>query len=114
MTSSGSALRTRPGAAGKARGQQAADVLVVFGITGDLARVMTFRSLYRLEQRGLLSSPVVGVAVDDWTPDHLRRHARKVIEEAGETVDDDVFDRFAARLDYVQGDFTDQATFSRL
>jgi glucose-6-phosphate 1-dehydrogenase len=39
------------------------DVLVVFGITGDLARVMTFRSLYRLEQRGLLNCPVVGVAV---------------------------------------------------
>ena len=31
--------------------EQPADVLVVFGITGDLARVMTFRSLYRLEQR---------------------------------------------------------------
>ena len=26
-----------------------ADVFVVFGITGDLAKVMTFRSLYRLE-----------------------------------------------------------------
>ena len=25
------------------------DVLVIFGITGDLAKVMTFRSLYRLE-----------------------------------------------------------------
>ena len=35
--------------------EQAADVLVVFGITGDLARVMTFRSLYRLEARGLLA-----------------------------------------------------------
>ena len=33
---------------------QPADVLVVFGITGDLAKVMTFHSLYRLEQRGLL------------------------------------------------------------
>ena len=46
-----------------------ADVLVVFGITGDLAKVMTFRSLYRLEQRGLLDCPIVGVAVDDWTVD---------------------------------------------
>src|SRR4029077_14832374 len=45
--------------------QRPADVLVVFGITGDLARVMTFRSLYRLESRGLLDCPVVGVAVDD-------------------------------------------------
>jgi len=47
----------------------AADVLVVFGITGDLAKVMTFRSLYRLERRGLLDCPIVGVAVDDWSPD---------------------------------------------
>ena len=34
-----------------------ADALVIFGITGDLAKVMTFRSLYRLERRGLLSCP---------------------------------------------------------
>ena len=48
-----------------------ADVLVIFGITGDLAKVMTFRSLYRLEKRGLLQCPIVGVAVDDWTVDQL-------------------------------------------
>ena len=48
------------------------DVLVVFGITGDLAKVMTFRSLYRLEARGLLDCPIVGVAVDDWSVDDLR------------------------------------------
>ena len=29
---------------------QQCDVFVIFGITGDLAKVMTFRSLYRLEQ----------------------------------------------------------------
>jgi len=90
------------------------DVFVAFGITGDLARVMTFRSLYRLERRGVLSSPIVGVAVDDWTLDRLRRHARQVIEDTGEAVDEGVFERFAARLDYVQGDFADQATFARL
>ena len=32
----------------------------MFGITGDLAKVMTFRSLYRLERRGLLDCPIVG------------------------------------------------------
>ena len=53
-------------------GARPADVLVVFGITGDLAKVMTFRSLYRLEMRGLLDCPIVGVAVDDWTVDKLR------------------------------------------
>ena len=50
----------------------------IFGITGDLAKVMTFRSLYRLEQRGLLDCPIVGVAVDDWTVDQLRERARDV------------------------------------
>ena len=36
----------------------AADVLVIFGITGDLARRMTFRALYRLlEARRHLPRP---------------------------------------------------------
>jgi glucose-6-phosphate 1-dehydrogenase len=91
-----------------------ADVLVVFGITGDLARVMTFRSLYRLERRGLLDCPIVGVAVDDWTVEHLREHARECIEGTGEPLEPDVFDRFAARLSYVSGDFTDAATYERV
>src|ERR1700761_1989382 len=91
-----------------------ADVFVAFGITGDLAKVMTFRSLYRLERRGLLNCPVLGVAVDDWTVDHLREHARTCIEGTGETIDDAVFDRFAARLAYVQGDFGDAATYQRV
>jgi len=90
------------------------DVLVVFGITGDLARVMTFRSLYRLERRGLLHCPIVGVAVDDWTIDRLRKHARECIEGTGEPLDDAVFERFAARLSYVSGDFTDADTYRRV
>ncbi len=91
-----------------------ADVFVVFGITGDLAKVMTFRSLYRLERRGLLNCPIVGVAVDDWTVEHLREHARACIEGTGEPIDAEVFHRFAARLAYVSGDFTDAATYERV
>jgi glucose-6-phosphate 1-dehydrogenase len=90
------------------------DAFVVFGITGDLARVMTLHSLYRLEARGLLSCPIIGVAVDDWTVDHLREHARAVIAATGQTIDDAVFDRLAARLDYVSGDFTDAATYAKV
>jgi glucose-6-phosphate 1-dehydrogenase len=63
------------------------DVFVVFGITGDLAKVMTLHSLYRLEQRGLLDCPIVGVAVDDWSADDLREHARAAIEGTGEKID---------------------------
>ena len=103
--------RTRP-----ARGEETkpADVLVVFGITGDLAKVMTFHSLYRLEARGLLDCPIVGVAVDDWSADDLRKRARESIEGTGETLDPAVFDRFAARLSYVSGDFGDSATYERV
>jgi glucose-6-phosphate 1-dehydrogenase len=93
---------------------QPADVFVVFGITGDLAKVMTFRSLYRLERRGLLNCPIVGVAVDDWTPGDLREHALAAIQGTGETVDDAVFARFAERLSYLAGDFGDADTFTRL
>ncbi len=92
---------------------QPADVLVIFGITGDLAKVMTFHSLYRLERRGLLDCPIVGVAGDDWTVDDLRKRARESIE-ALEPVDEAVFEKFAGRLSYVSGDFTDSATYGRV
>ncbi|HUA47200.1 MAG TPA: glucose-6-phosphate dehydrogenase [Solirubrobacteraceae bacterium] len=90
------------------------DALVVFGITGDLARKMTFRSLYRLERRGLLGVPVIGVAADDMTDDQLRQRARESIEQTGETLEDDVFDRLAGHLSYVRGDFGDDQTYARL
>src|SRR5215216_5802045 len=87
------------------------DVLVIFGITGDLARVMTFRSLYRLEQRGLLDCPIVGVAGRDWSAARLVDHARDCLVGAGEPLDERVFARLAARFDYVQGDFKEPATY---
>jgi glucose-6-phosphate 1-dehydrogenase len=91
-----------------------ADLLVIFGITGDLAKVMTFRSLYRLEERRLLDCPIVGVAVDDWSVDQLIERARESIVGTGEQLDEDVFRRFAARLSYVSGDFDDDATYKRV
>jgi glucose-6-phosphate 1-dehydrogenase len=101
-------------AADATNGHEPADVLVVFGITGDLAKVMTFHSLYRLEQRGLLHCPIVGVAVDDWSVADLRQRARTSIEAGGEPLDEDVFERLAQRFSYVQGDFGDPATFGRV
>ncbi len=96
------------------RAARPADVFVAFGISGDLAKVMTFRSLYRLEARGLLSCPIVGVAVDDWSVEDLRDHARAAIEGAGERIEEDVFERLAARMSYLSGDFADPATFQKL
>jgi glucose-6-phosphate 1-dehydrogenase len=101
-------------AASSASGPAPADVFVVFGITGDLAKVMTFRSLYRLEARGLLDCPIVGVAVDDWTVDDLKKRARDSIEGAGETIDEAVFTRFADRLSYVSGDFSKPEVYQKV
>jgi glucose-6-phosphate 1-dehydrogenase len=98
----------------KAGGQRTADVFVIFGITGDLARVMTFRSLYRLERRGLLDCPIVGVAVDDWTVEQLVERARESIVGTGEPLDEDVFKRLTGRFSYVSGDFGDAATYDRV
>jgi glucose-6-phosphate 1-dehydrogenase len=95
-------------------GPQPADVLVIFGITGDLARVMTFHSLYRLESRGLLNCPIVGVAGDHWSADDLRKHASEAIEATGQSVEPDVFERLAARMSYLPGDFTDAETYRHL
>jgi glucose-6-phosphate 1-dehydrogenase len=92
-------------------GPKPADVFVAFGITGDLAKVMTFRSLYRLEKRGLLDCPILGVAVDDWSLDQLKQRARDSIVGTGEELDEQVFQRLADRLSYLAGDFSDAATY---
>ena len=94
--------------------QQRGDALVVFGITGDLARKMTLRSLYRLEGRGLLDCPVIGVAVQDWTDEQLRAHAHEAVTESGEEIDEAVWERFAGRLSYVGGDFAEDHTYAAL
>jgi glucose-6-phosphate 1-dehydrogenase len=99
-------------AGGQANG--AADVLVIFGITGDLARVMTYRSLYRLEARGLLDCPILGVAFEDWTLEQLVERARESIVATGEELDENVFARLANRLSYHHGDFADAATYAEV
>ena len=95
-------------------GPRPADVLVIFGITGDLARVMTYRSLYRLEARGLLECPIIGVAFDDWSLAQLVDRARESIVATGEKLEEDVFERLAKRLSYVHGDFTDADTYAQV
>jgi glucose-6-phosphate 1-dehydrogenase len=92
----------------------AADVLVIFGITGDLAKKQTFRALYRLERRGELRCPVVGVARDEWPAAALRDHARQAIEDSGEKISEHAFRRLAGRLSMVSGDYQDPKTYDRL
>jgi glucose-6-phosphate 1-dehydrogenase len=95
-------------------GTNPSDLLVIFGITGDLARKMTFQALYRLEHRGLLQCPIVGVASDDISVDELAKRARTAIEGAGDKIDDEVFDRLADRLSYLHGDVTNSTLYEAL
>lgn len=90
------------------------DVLVIFGITGDLAKKMTFRALYRLERRGALHCPIVGVAADEITVPQLIDRARAAITASGEDLDESVFTRFADRLSYLSGDFTGDGVYQQL
>jgi len=98
----------------KGHRDKAADVLAIFGISGDLAKKMTFRALYRLEAREALDCPIVGVAIDEWDDEKLREHARESIAATVDNPDEDVFARLAKRLSYVQGDYADCATFKRV
>jgi len=92
----------------------AADALVIFGITGDLARTMTLPALYHLEVAGGLGCPILGVAIEAWSDDRLRRSVRQAAEADTTTVDEEAFERLARRLSYLQGDFTESATFAKL
>jgi glucose-6-phosphate 1-dehydrogenase len=93
---------------------KAADVLAIFGISGDLAKKMTFRALYRMEAAGKLDCPIVGVALDQWDDGQLREHAHDAVKASVKKVDEDVFKRLAARMSYVQGDYGDAVTYERV
>ena len=89
-----------------------ADVLVIFGITGDLAKKQTFRALYRMERRAELRCPIVGVARDEWSTETLRDHARQAIEDSEEKISEHVFGRLADRLSMISGDYQDPKTYA--
>ena len=91
-----------------------ADALVLFGITGNLAKKKLFSALYNLTLRDRLPAKVIGVASTVWTTDQLRDHARAALETAGVDVDDEVFRRFAEALCYIAGDYRNVATYRRL
>ena len=89
------------------------NALVLFGATGDLAFKEIFPALYAMTRRGHLNIPVIGVAKSNWTVEQLHARARASIIAHGD-LDPQTFDRLAARLRYVAGDYQDAATFTAL
>ena len=94
--------------------QPRADALVLFGATGDLAKRKLFPALYHLERNGRLDLPVIGVARSDWTDESFRAHAREAIIASEPHADAAVIDPLMRRLDLIQGDYAEQATWDAL
>ncbi|HKU87244.1 MAG TPA: glucose-6-phosphate dehydrogenase [Casimicrobiaceae bacterium] len=90
-----------------------ADALVFFGATGDLAYKQIFPALQALVGRHHFDLPIVGVAKSGWDVDRLRTRARQSIEQHG-SFDASAFEKLAALLRYVDGDYNDDAIYGRL
>ena len=89
------------------------DALVFLGATGDLAYKQIFPALQALIRRGHLDVPIVGVAKSGWNLDQLRARARESLEQHG-GVDEAAFAKLCARLQYIDGDYGDPATFQHV
>jgi glucose-6-phosphate 1-dehydrogenase len=93
--------------------QPKSDALVLFGASGDLAYKKIFPALYAMARRGHLEVPVIGVANSPWTTEQLAARAKESIERQG-PVDAKALGEVLGRLRYVQGEYTDSATFTKL
>jgi glucose-6-phosphate 1-dehydrogenase len=89
------------------------DAFVFFGATGDLAYKKIFPALYAMVRDGRMNIPIIGMARAGWNLQKLQDRARDSIEHSGD-FDAAVFAKLAAQLRYVDGDYTDPATFASL
>ena len=97
------------------RSPDPSDALVFFGMSGDLARKKIFPALYAMVKKGHIDVPVIGVASSQWMVDDLRQRARDSITQYGGGVDDeDMFEKLTSLLRYVDGNYNDKATFTKL
>jgi glucose-6-phosphate 1-dehydrogenase len=91
-----------------------ADALVLFGITGDLARRSTLPALYDLMQQGLLVCPVVGVGRRGLSEDEFLGHVTEAITAKKKNLDEKVLHDLLARMSYVGGDAEEGPLYDRL
>jgi glucose-6-phosphate 1-dehydrogenase len=91
--------------------------LVIFGVTGDLARKKLIPAIYDLANRGLLPSGfvVLGFARRDWGDGDFQQLARASAQEHARTPwRDEVWGRLSGSMKFVSGSFDDDAAFDRL
>jgi len=90
------------------------DALVIFGATGDLAKLETFPALVGLVERGVLNVPVVGVAKSGWGLDQFRNYATASLQLNKIDPASPAAVAMLALLRYVDGDLDDPATYEAM
>src|SRR5215217_3279333 len=90
------------------------DALVIFGATGDLAKLETFPALVGLVERGVLKVPIVGVAKSGWDLDGFRDYAAQSLRLNGMDPDAAPARAMLGLLRYVDGDLDDPATYAAM
>src|SRR6201982_2446463 len=90
------------------------DALVIFGATGDLAKIETFPALVGLVKRGGLDVPVVGVAKSGWGLEQFRDYATASLKLNGMDPAEPDAVKMVSLLRYVDGDLGDEATYQAM
>ena len=90
------------------------DALVIFGATGDLAKLETFPALVGLVKRGVLDVPVIGGAKSGWGLAQFRDYAAASLKLNGMDPADPDAQKMLGLLRYVDGDLGDEATYQAM
>src|ERR1051325_1652035 len=89
------------------------DALVFFGASGDLAHKQIFPALQSMIRHGHPTVPIIGAAKSGWNLDQLKERARDSVQNHG-GLDPDAFAKLSGLLQYIDGDYRDEATYRRL
>src|SRR5260370_6181639 len=90
------------------------DALVIFGATGDLAKLETFPALVGLVDRGVLEVPVIGVAKNGWGLEQFRDYAVASLKLNQMDPASPSATKMLSLLRYVDGDLGDDATYQAM
>jgi glucose-6-phosphate 1-dehydrogenase len=92
-------------------------VLVMFGVTGDLARKKLLPAIYDLANRGLLPPgfSLVGFARRDWEDEDFAQVTYEAVKQHARTpFRDTVWQQVSEGIRFVQGEFDDDEAFDNL
>ena len=92
-------------------------ILVMFGVTGDLARKKLMPAVYDLANRGLLPPgfSLVGFARRDWAHEDFAQVTYEAVKEYARTpFNDTVWQQLSEGIRFVPGEFADDEAFDRL